>query len=223
MYRVERMGNFQRIWIGNPDYFLNYGVHTYTIRYTMTRMARAFDDHDELYWNATGNYWVFPILAARATVTLPDGAVISDVAAIPASPARPEQAVADQAHFRHHGHFPRQSGAGGRRGHDHRCRRSTRAWWPSPTGLDALLQQRGDLSEGVLPLWQRWLAVAYNALARVRVSAAIRKRASSLRLFHAPEGFSPRWLHYVHKWGFDNPGWTALTAAIFSLGVKGRW
>src|SRR5215217_2647053 len=64
MFRVERMGNFQRIWIGNPDYFLDRGIHTYIIHYTMSRMARSFEDHDELYWNVTGNYWIFPILAA---------------------------------------------------------------------------------------------------------------------------------------------------------------
>ncbi len=32
-------GGFKRIRIGDPDVFLDYGVHTYTIRYTMTRMA----------------------------------------------------------------------------------------------------------------------------------------------------------------------------------------
>ncbi|MCS6758486.1 MAG: DUF2207 domain-containing protein [Candidatus Devosia euplotis] len=47
--RVERMGDFQRIWIGDPDVFLNYGRRTYAITYSMSRMARAFDDHDELY------------------------------------------------------------------------------------------------------------------------------------------------------------------------------
>jgi hypothetical protein len=54
-FRVERMGDFQRIWIGDPDVLLNPGKHRYVVNYTMTRMARTFADHDELYWNATGN------------------------------------------------------------------------------------------------------------------------------------------------------------------------
>jgi len=93
MYRVERMGDFQRIWIGNPDQFISRDVHRYVIRYTMTRMARAFDDHDELYWNATGNYWIFPILAARANITLPDGAVITNLAGYTGAAGSTEQAV----------------------------------------------------------------------------------------------------------------------------------
>ncbi|NDH93981.1 MAG: DUF2207 domain-containing protein, partial [Planctomycetia bacterium] len=32
---------------------------------------RYFDDHDEVYWNATGHAWAFPIDEAIATVTLP--------------------------------------------------------------------------------------------------------------------------------------------------------
>ncbi|WDR02555.1 DUF2207 domain-containing protein [Devosia algicola] len=78
-FRTERMGDFIRIWIGDPDVLVLPGVHRYRINYTMTRMGRIFPDHDEVYWNATGNYWNFPILASIATVTLPDGARISDI------------------------------------------------------------------------------------------------------------------------------------------------
>ena len=42
------------------------------ITYTTGRQIRYFDDHDELYWNVTGNFWQFPILKASAIViTLP--------------------------------------------------------------------------------------------------------------------------------------------------------
>ena len=36
--------------------------------------GRPFADHDEIYWNVTGNYWNFPIARANATITLPQGA-----------------------------------------------------------------------------------------------------------------------------------------------------
>ncbi len=73
-YSVDNIGNgFKRIMIGDADVFLDYRVHTYTIHYTMTRMARYFADHDELFWNATGNYWIFPILKATATLNVPQG------------------------------------------------------------------------------------------------------------------------------------------------------
>src|SRR5690554_230571 len=93
-YRVERMGDFQRIWIGHPDVLLRHGPHTYTITYTMSRMARSFEDHDELYWNVTGNYWIFPILSAEASVTLPDGAIISALAGYTGTVGSTEQAAA---------------------------------------------------------------------------------------------------------------------------------
>jgi uncharacterized membrane protein len=37
------------------------GEKTYVIDYTVTNAIRPFEDHDELYWNVTGNEWVVPI------------------------------------------------------------------------------------------------------------------------------------------------------------------
>ncbi len=44
------------------------GEYTYTITYRTGRQIRYFDDHDELYWNVTGNGWLFPIDRGGATV-----------------------------------------------------------------------------------------------------------------------------------------------------------
>jgi hypothetical protein len=219
MYRVERMGNFQRIWIGNPDYFLEYGVHRYIIRYTMTRMARQFEDHDELYWNATGNYWVFPIIAARATVRLPDGAVISDLVGYTGEVGSTEQAVSIKrtsdttATFR----ASRALGAGEGMTIAVAFNKGVIAF---PTGLAALMQQLSDLRETLIPALAALLVVAYNAFAWFRVGRDPEK-GTIIPLYHAPKGFSPPLTHYIHKWGFADMGWTALTAAIFDLGVKG--
>ena len=164
MFRVERMGNFQRIWIGNPDAYLDYGVHRYIIRYTMTRMARAFEDHDELYWNATGNYWIFPILSARATVTLPDGAVISNLAGYTGVAGSTEQAVAIKrtsdttATFR----ASRVLGAGEGMTIAVAFNKGVIAF---PTGFAALQQRLADLREVIIPVLAALLAIAYNALA----------------------------------------------------------
>ncbi len=49
------------------------GEYTYTLAYRTTRQIGFFDDHDELYWNVTGNGWAFSIDQASATVTLPRG------------------------------------------------------------------------------------------------------------------------------------------------------
>ena len=42
------------------------GEHRYSIRYRATRQLGLFKDYDELYWNVTGNGWVFPIDARRS-------------------------------------------------------------------------------------------------------------------------------------------------------------
>ncbi len=78
-YRVERQANGVRIYAGRESVFLDPGVYTYEIGYRTTHMLGFFDDHDELYWNVTGNGWDFPIDEASATVRLPDAVNKSDV------------------------------------------------------------------------------------------------------------------------------------------------
>ncbi len=58
------------IKIGDADKTIS-GVHTYIITYTVSGAITYFSDHDELYWNITGNGWEVPIEAASATITLP--------------------------------------------------------------------------------------------------------------------------------------------------------
>jgi uncharacterized membrane protein len=48
---------------------------TVEINYTVKNAIRWFDDHDELYWNVTGNDWPVPIDSAMAIILFPPGAV----------------------------------------------------------------------------------------------------------------------------------------------------
>ncbi len=81
-YHTKIMPNGKRIYIGKKEVFVNPGEHTYTILYKTDRQIGFFKDHDELYWNVTGNGWMFPIDEVSATVYLPAGipreAVVSD-------------------------------------------------------------------------------------------------------------------------------------------------
>ena len=61
-----------RIYIGDGNVVLDPGTYTYRIRYETGRQIRFFPDHTELFWNVTGNDWVFPILKTTALFTLPD-------------------------------------------------------------------------------------------------------------------------------------------------------
>lgn len=68
---TERMSNGIRINTGNDDFLPVPGDYTYTLRYRTTRQLGFFKDHDELYWNAIGTGWVFPIESASVRVRLP--------------------------------------------------------------------------------------------------------------------------------------------------------
>lgn len=73
-YSVERDGNAFRIRIGDADVFLQHGSHTYEIEYEVKNQIRYFETHDELFWNVTGNYWLFPIDQSAVRITLPEDA-----------------------------------------------------------------------------------------------------------------------------------------------------
>jgi uncharacterized membrane protein len=49
-------------------------TRTVEITYNVRNGTRFFDDHDEFYWNVTGNDWPVPIDHAVATVRFPDSA-----------------------------------------------------------------------------------------------------------------------------------------------------
>ena len=68
-YKVERRGGFLRIRIGDPDKFVD-ARQDYVITYTVGNAILFFPDHDELYWNVTGNDWPAGIGSASATVTV---------------------------------------------------------------------------------------------------------------------------------------------------------
>jgi uncharacterized membrane protein len=55
------------------------GVHTYNIQYLLSGAITYFSDHDELYWNVTGNGWAVPIGSASATVSFPQAIPQSDI------------------------------------------------------------------------------------------------------------------------------------------------
>ena len=69
-YKVINQGDNKRIKIGEADKTVT-GINFYKISYHVRRAINYFDDHDELYWNVTGNEWGVPILQSKAEVVLP--------------------------------------------------------------------------------------------------------------------------------------------------------
>jgi len=67
---VTRDGRYVKVRIGSPDRTVE-GRVVYTIRYRVRNALGRFAEHDELYWNATGNEWQARIERASALVRLP--------------------------------------------------------------------------------------------------------------------------------------------------------
>ncbi len=78
-WRAEPRGNGVRIYVGNPAQVIAHGEHTYELVYRTDRQMGFFADHDELYWNATGNGWDFDIERASARVILPADIPAADI------------------------------------------------------------------------------------------------------------------------------------------------
>jgi hypothetical protein len=154
-----------------------------------------------------------------ANVTLPEGAVIADTVGYTGPVGSTEQAVSitrtsdNTATFR----TTRQLGAGEGMSVVVAFQKGVLVL---PTGLEAWLQWLSDLREVIFPVIAALVVLAYNFLAWSRVGRDPEK-GTIIPLFHPPKDFSPGLVHYVHKWGFDKSGWTAFTATIFELGVKG--
>ncbi len=70
-YEMSREGRDRKfkIWVpGAQD-----ATRTVMLHYRVRDALRFFDDHDELYWNVTGNAWEVPIESANARIELPAG------------------------------------------------------------------------------------------------------------------------------------------------------
>lgn len=60
-------GDLRRFRIGDPDRTIS-GKETYRIAYRLAGALNAFADHDEFYWNVTGDTW--PVTLSRVSVTV---------------------------------------------------------------------------------------------------------------------------------------------------------
>ena len=78
---TKKQNNGVIVYIGDENQFLSTGIYTYTLLYKTTRQIGFFEEFDELYFNAIGGDWAFPIEKARVNIELPEGAEVlqSDV------------------------------------------------------------------------------------------------------------------------------------------------
>jgi uncharacterized membrane protein len=70
-YESSRERHYRKLKIWVPG--ATNATRTVRIRYAVSNGLRFFEEHDELYWNVTGDEWEVPIEQASAAIRLPDG------------------------------------------------------------------------------------------------------------------------------------------------------
>ncbi len=71
-HEVSRERHYRKFKIWVPE--ARDAVRTVVIRYRVPNALLYFEEHDELYWDITGDEWEVPIEAATARILLPAGA-----------------------------------------------------------------------------------------------------------------------------------------------------
>ncbi|MCC6890298.1 MAG: DUF2207 domain-containing protein [Hyphomicrobiales bacterium] len=214
---VEPIDHGVRIRIGHADRLLPRGQHTYVIRYRTTRQIGFFADYDELYWNATGTGWVFPIEMAEARITLPDAVPFLQSAIYTGAQGGKgrDARIVEQEHgrivFRTTRPLPPRNGL------------TVAAAWQkgvveAPTSTRRAQYWLEDNRALVVALIGLVLMLSYYAFAWLRVG---RDPPSGLviPLFAPPQDMSPAATRYVDRMSFDN---RCLAVAVINLGVKGH-
>ncbi len=211
-----------RIYAGRADRFLKPGEYTYTFRYRIERALGWYDDHDELYWNVTGNDWAFPIDRASALVILPEGVPWDGVRA--EGYTGPFGARGQDYYFKE----IRATGAGPgvkfettRPLHKGEGFTIVVSWPPgyvwAPTAMQKLGWILGDdraLAHGLagLALLLGYYLAIWMRSGRDPLPGVIRT------LYAPPEGFSPASLRYIRRMGYDHK---TFATALVNLAVKG--
>ncbi|MBU0501502.1 MAG: DUF2207 domain-containing protein [Gammaproteobacteria bacterium] len=215
-YREERRGNGVRIYVGDKDRFLQPGEYSYSLTYRTDRQLGFFADHDELYWNVTGNGWEFPIEQVSARVLLPS--------TIPADSIRVEGYTGYQGSQEQNYRarvdpegaalFETTTPLGNRQG------LTLVVSWPKGHVTEPsnerklgwfLADNREALFAGIgLALLLLYYFIAWGKVGRDPEPGVI------IPIYTPPEGLSPAAMRFVSRMGYDAK---ALSAAIVNMAV----
>ena len=215
-YHTESLSNGVRVYLGSKGAEVPRGEHTYELAYQVTREIGFFADHDELYWNVTGNGWIFPIDRASAEVHLPAGisaaAVRLDGYTGPqGSTAKAFESVFDGDTARFTTNQPLESYEG-----------LTivvsfpKGFVAAPTRQQKLRDFFEDNHAGAVAAAGFVLVLLYYLFVWVRVGRDPAP-GTIMPTYEPPAGFSPAAVRYLHKMEYDDK---VFAAAMIDLAVK---
>jgi uncharacterized membrane protein YgcG len=216
-WHKERQGNGVRVYAGDADTHVPPGEHVYAIRYRTTRQLGFFKEYDELYWNATGNGWLFPIDVAEARIRLPRPVPFGQRAFYTGpqdSTARDAEVVSElpgEIVFRTTAPLGPNEGLTVAVA----WRKGVVAPPPPPSASRLWLQDNGPPAAGALALLGV-LAYYFHAWRRAGRDP---KAGTMVPIFAPPDGLSAAAMRYITKMGADS---RAFAAALVELGVGGH-
>ena len=215
---TENLGNGVRINTGDDSFLPAPAEHTFTLRYRTTRQLGFFGDHDELYWNAIGTGWIFPILSGTVTARLP---VPVPVAQMSAEGYTGPQGAKGQAYAaelpdagtaRWHLTQPLAPGEG----------LTVVLTFPkgivaAPTTQQRLFWFLRD-NRGVLMATIGWLLLLAFCVYEWRRVGRDPRKGIVIARYEPPEGHGPANLRYLQRMGYDT---RCFSAAVLNLAVAG--
>ncbi|MHB1001722.1 MAG: DUF2207 domain-containing protein [Armatimonadota bacterium] len=216
-YHTENQSNGIRIYIGDGSVTLPPGRYTYIITYKTDRQLGYFEDHDELYWNVTGNGWVFPISKASATVTLPQG--------VPAKSIKVEGYTGPQGSKDQN--YTAKVDSKGRAVFATTYKLEANQGltivvsWPKgyvdkPTRKDQIIGSIKEDTGTLYGLIGLLLLLVYYVFVWLQVGVDP-KKGSIVAQYEPPDGLSPAAVRYIKKMGFDQKG---FAANLIDMAVK---
>ncbi|MBY3345698.1 DUF2207 domain-containing protein [Rhizobium laguerreae] len=217
-WHTESISGGIRIYAGSADVTVTPGRHRYVFTYRTNRQIRYFDDHDELYWNVTGNGWIFPIRLATATLKLPPDVSATETTFF----TGPQGATGKNARVN-------QTGAG-------LVFSTTTPLGPNEGLTFAIRMPKGSIDPPSADMESTWwlkdnrnyfigfggliMVFAYYTRSWLKVGRDP-ARGVVVPRWDAPDGISPALVNYIDNKGFSGEGWTALSATALNLAVRG--
>lgn len=216
--RIEDLSNGKRIYLGSSNSLVEPGEHTYRISYETNRQIGFFATNDELFWNVTGNGWIFPIERASATVHLPteiaadqvglggytgpQGSMAHDLT-FAAGPDGTFQFEATHALLAYNGltirlDFPK-------------------GYFTPPTKSDAVRYFAQDNRDALMALGGFLLVLLYYVVAWAYAGRDPAPGTTVVQ-YEPPTDFSPAAVRYLTRMGYDNK---VFACSVIDMAVRG--
>jgi len=217
-FHAQDIRDGKRVYFGSSDRYIKSGEHTYVFRYRASRMLGFFENHDELYWNVTGNEWAFPIDSASAVVAFDFDVPVNEISAeaYTGSYGFSGQDYTSSTESSKHIYFqtskplPALNGltvvVGWPKGFVAAPGDMQRIGWLLEDNFGLLVALAGFaiLLGYYIPVWLHFGRDPEEGVLVTR--------------YEPPEGFSPASLRYIRQMYYDDK---VMTAAVVNLAVKG--